>query len=145
MTVAFDLYDSGGGEAPAIDVKYLDKVLSHRSFTKAEMVTISMVDVIIQLKRNGALSVTYKGELIHDNVFMPGWAPVNGQFNISARTGGENAEMDIDDLSITTTILGTAIPTTISANPQSVTVPEGGSNTFSVTVDGTSNWLRAST
>jgi len=140
LTVAFDIYDNGGGEAPAIDIKYADKVVAHAGFSKADLITSKLENVFIQLKKNGALSVSYKDAVVHTNVFIDHWVPSAGFFNISARTGGENAEMDIDDLSINTTVQGTPVAPTITANPQSATIAEGNPVTFTASVDGSAEF-----
>jgi hypothetical protein len=146
LTVAFDIYDNGLGEAPAIDIRLFGNQIAHHPLAKADMVTSKTEDVSIQLKRNGTLTVTYKGAVIHDNVLLPGWAPVNGLFNFSARTGGENAEISLDDLSITTVQAGAAVKPTFTTQPQSVAAAEGGSASFTVAADGTAplsfQWMK---
>lgn len=144
VIVAFDIYDNGGGEAPAIEVKYGGASVAIAKFAKADMVTSQFEDVEIVLTRSGTLSVSYKGQKVHDNVMLPGFAPSAGQFAIGARTGGENGNQWIDDLNITTTRASSSAPS-ITAQPQSQTVAEGAPVSFSIGFDGsapmTFQWL----
>ncbi len=144
VIVAFDIYDNGGGEAPAIDVKYNGAVVASAKFVKADMVTSQFEDVEIVLNRNGTLSVKHKGQAVHTDVVLPAFAPQAGQFGIGARTGGENANQWIDDLSVTTTRANNAAPS-ITTQPQSQTVAEGSPVSFTVGYDGsaplTLQWL----
>lgn len=146
VIVSFDIYDNGGGEAPAVDVKYGGATLGTTKYVKADMVNGTFENVIIQVKRNGTISVTYKGQKIYDNLVLPDYAPTYGYFGIGARTGGENAEQRIDDLSITTTVEGTTVGPSITTHPQSQTVNEGEPATFAIDFDGTApltfQWLK---
>ena len=81
-----------------------------------------------ELTRAGKVSVTYKGQMIHDNVLVPGWAPTFGLFNFSARSGGEYCEQEVANLSITTVLQGAAVAPTIVTPPASATVNEHGTN-----------------
>jgi len=136
VIVAFDTYDNGGSEAPAIDIKYGGAVVAHTLFPKADMVTSQMEDVLIEVTRSGVLNLTWKGQPIYRNLVLPDFAPAAGLFGFGARTGGENANHWLDDLSITTTKVGAPAAPTIKAQPQSVTVAERGSARFSVDFDG---------
>ncbi len=146
IIVAFDIYDNGGAEAPAIEAKYGGNVLATAKFTKAEMVSSQFEDVSIQLTRSGALNVTYKGAPVFRNLILPDFAPVAGQFGLGARTGGENAHQRIDDLSVTTTRAAAAAAPTVKTPPQNVSIAERGSASFSVDFDGsaplTFRWLK---
>lgn len=135
VIVSFDIYDNGGGEAPAVDVKYGGATLGTTKFAKADMVTGAFEDVSIEVKRNGTITVSYKGQVLYDNLVLPNFAPMAGQFGIGARTGGENANQWIDDLTITTTVAVAGTPT-ITAHPQSQTVDERSPVTFVVGYDG---------
>jgi len=136
VIVAFDIYDNGGAEAPAIDVKYGGNVIAHTLFTKADMLTSKFEDVSIQVTRSGTLNLSWKGQPVYRNVILPDFAPSAGLFALGARTGGENANQWIDDLSITTTKAGAVASPTITTQPQSATVAERGSVSFSVDFDG---------
>ena len=145
IIVSFDVYDNAGGEAPAVDVKYGGTTLASTKFAKADMVTTTFVDVEIVLTRSGMLNVSYKGQALYTNLRLPDFAPVAGQFAIGARTGGENANQWVDDLSITTKLAGTAVGPTVTAQPQSVTANVTEPVTFSIGFDGSAplsfQWL----
>jgi len=149
ISVCFDIYDNGGGEAPAVEVKFGGTVLAHTGFTKAEMVTSQFEDVSIELTRAGMLNVSYKGQVICANLLLPDYTPMQGQFAIGARTGGENGNQWIDDLNVTTVVVGAHTAPSITANPQDQTVPEGEDASFSVGFDGsaplTFKWLKNNT
>ena len=143
LTVSFDIYDNGvanehgAPSTPAIDIIYGGTVIASHAYTKADLVDNQLDDVKVELKRNGTVSVTYKGALIHNNVLVPGWAPTFGLFNFSARSGGEYCEQEIAALSITTVLQGTATAPTIVTPPASATVNEHGTTNFTVVVNGT--------
>jgi hypothetical protein len=145
IIVCFDTYDNGAGEAPAVDVKFGGTTIATTKFAKADMVTGVFEDVQIQVTRSGTINVTYKGQRIYQNLILPNFAPLSGRFAIGARTGGENAQQWIDDLSITTTP-ATATRPSVTAQPQSQTVGEGTPVTFAIGFDGsapmTYQWLR---
>lgn len=145
IIVTFDIYDNGGGEAPAVDVKYGGATIAHTTFAKADMVTSQFENVFIQLTRSGTLNVGYKGAVLYTNLILPNFEPTYGQFAIGARTGGENANQWVDDLSVTTVVAGNAVKPTITRDPQSQTIDEGLSANFTVGFDGTApltfQWL----
>jgi hypothetical protein len=151
LTVSFDIYDNGvanehgAPSTPALDIIYGGNVIATHAYAKADMVTSQLEDVSIRLTKAGKVSVVYKGQIVHTNVFIPGWAPTAGLFNLSARSGGEFCEQEVANLSISTVLEGTAVAPTILTNPASATVNEGGSTNFTVVVDGTApfsfQWL----
>jgi hypothetical protein len=81
--------------------------------------------------------VSYAGQTIYSNLYLPGWGPTNGYFIMTARTGGLTEETHLASVSIDTTLYSTPVAPTVTSQPQSVTVNEGNSASFSVTVDGT--------
>lgn len=137
VIIAFDIYDNGSSEAPAIDVKYGGATIAHTLFAKADLVTSQFENVAIQVTRSGTLNLTWRGQPVYQNLVLPGYAPTVGQFAIGARTGGENANQRIDNLQITTQLVGPDIAPTITAQPQNATVAEHGNATFTVGFDGT--------
>lgn len=144
IIVSFDIYDNGGGEAPAIEVAFNGATLASEKFAKAGLMTGAFEDVEISLSRSGILNVSYKGQKVHDNLMIADFAATPGLFALGARTGGENANHWIDDLSVTTT-RATAVAPSITTQPQSQTIAEGASVVFSVGIDGsaplTVQWL----
>ncbi|MBM3878407.1 MAG: hypothetical protein FJ387_01615 [Verrucomicrobia bacterium] len=147
ITVCFDTYDNGGGEAPAIDVKVNGVIVASKKVGFPDLLSDTFTPLNIELKPNGTLTVDIKGKVIHDNVVLAGYTPItDGQFAIGARTGGLNERNFIDDLSITTTAAPAPTAPTILVQPASQTVAEHGSVTFAVIPDGTPpftfQWLK---
>jgi len=144
FAISFHTYTSNGG--PAVDAYLFGQRIGHVPFAKADMVNSQLHDVVIQLNANSTLDVNYRGQVVFTNLYLPGWGPTNGFFIMSARTGGENEETDIAGMSITTTLAANPVAPTVTAAPQSVSVAEGGSATFSVAFDGTGpfdiQWLK---
>lgn len=148
LTVAFDIYDNGGGEAPSIDVKVGGNVIAQKKMTKGDgsatdIMTTGFAPVKIELK-NGLLNVDYKGQPIFASL-PAGVPPQSGAYFVfGARTGGENANQWIDDLSITTSAPTQPTVTTFKANAKGFVVnvvdaPGAAvdSSTVTATVDGT--------
>lgn len=102
LTIAFDIYDNGGGEAPAIEAKAGGVVRGSVKFAKADILTGSeFVDVRIEY-RDGLLDVDFKGTPVFNDLALGLPAISGGRFGFGARTGGENNNHWIDDLSIQT-------------------------------------------
>ena len=136
VIVAFDIYDNGGGEAPAIDIKYGGVVVANTMFEKADMVTGQPEAVKIEVTRSGTLNMEYKGEVLYQNVVLPGYAPMSGQFGVGGRTGGENANQWLHSLSVETVLVGATAPGSITADPEDKTVDELADAVFMVEFDG---------
>lgn len=101
IIVAFDTYDNGGAEAPAVDIKYAGQEVVTRKVSKATLVNNRYVDVIIRLNAGGTLDVIHAGTNYHSKVSLPGFAPISGgRILFGARTGGEREIHLIDDLAI---------------------------------------------
>lgn len=147
IDVCFDTYDNvdgdpttPGGEAPAIDVKVDGVTVASTQVSVFFLLSDVFTNVVIQLNPNGTLNVTYKGQVIYTNLYLPGYSYVTaGRFAIGARTGGANENNWVDDLVINTTVAGPPVPPTISPQnqPQSQTVNEHSPVTFAVLPDGT--------
>ena len=146
VIVAFDIYDNGALEAPAIEIKYGGASLAITKFAKADMVTSQFEDVFIQVTRSGVFNMAYKGQVLYTNLVLPNFIPTVGQFGIGARTGGENANQRVDDLNITTAVAGAVVAPSITSQPQSLQIAERDTATFSVGFDGsaplTFRWLK---
>jgi hypothetical protein len=106
LIVAFDIYDNGGGEAPAIDLKVGGVVVQSKKLAKdttdAGILTGNDFCRCPIEYRDGLLDVDFKGQSIYnDRPSDP--APISaGRFGFGARTGGENNNHWIDDLRIET-------------------------------------------
>jgi hypothetical protein len=145
VVVCIDTYDNvdgdpvtPGGEAPAIDVKVNGTTVATKMVDVFFPLSDTFVPLNIELKDNGTLSVDYKGTVVYTNLVLVGYAPIaGGRFAIGARTGEANENNWIDDLSITTTLAGAPTGPSIVEQPQSQTINEYGSVTFSVIPGGT--------
>lgn len=104
LAVSFDIYDNGGGEAPAIDVIYNGQTVASQKLPIASIMTgDEYAHAIIHLENDGTIDVVYDGVFIHDNVAVPGFASVSGgRFALAGRTGGSSADQWIDNLEIAT-------------------------------------------
>src|SRR5262249_44165368 len=104
LTVAFDTFDNGGGEAPAIDIKWQGNVIAH-SATPFNFSAAYAAFVTVQVTlTNGQVTVAWNGANVHANVGLVGFGSFSGaKFGFAARTGGANERHYIDDVSITTT------------------------------------------
>lgn len=136
LTIAFDIYDNGNLEAPAIDIKVNGEVIAHKPYDIFGIVSDTFAPVSIRLKRNGTLTMTYKGQPVVTDLWLPGYAPTAGdRFAWGARTGDLNANQWIDDLNIST-VLATPVGPSITTHPTAQAANERGSVTFSVVADG---------
>ncbi len=134
LTVAFDVWDGGGGEAPAVDVKYGGTVLASHKLSISELSLARFADVVIRLQSNGQVDVAYDGILLHQGVQLPGFTAIaGGRFGFAARTGGANEAHFVDDISITTTIF--AGPVGFLRQPSNTVALVGQAGTFSVEVN----------
>ena len=131
LTVAFDVFNNatGGGvpEAPAIDVKWNNTIISHRQVGAASATTganpigtlntirtqtgangISLyVPVRIRVETDGRFSLAFNNTVVFTNlpIFRPITDPTLGpaaRFGFAARTGGSHDDHWVDNLSITT-------------------------------------------
>src|SRR5581483_1916124 len=144
FSVSFHTYTSNDG--PAVDVYLFGKQIGHVKVPVGNMVNSQLQDVIIQLKANSTLDVTYAGQVLYTNLYLPGWGPTNGYHIVSARTGGANEETDLANFSLVTTPFTTTVAPTITSAPKPATVNEGASTNFTVGFDGTGpftiQWLK---
>jgi hypothetical protein len=102
LIIAFDNYDNGAAEAPAIDVKWAGAVIPNGHVSIAKINTFSnYVDVVIRLDADGTLDVIFDGVTIYNNLATPYVPITGGRFGLGGRTGGEFEAHWVDDLSIT--------------------------------------------
>jgi hypothetical protein len=104
LVVSFDTYDNGGGEAPAMDVRFAGQAVASTKVPVAKILTAgTYVDVAIRVEPDGTFDLVYNGEVVYFNLPLPGFAPIAGsRFGFGGRTGGLNANHWIDDLMIAT-------------------------------------------
>jgi hypothetical protein len=109
LRLGFDIYDNGGGEAPAIELRQSSRILASRKFTVEQIETgEEFADVLVRLERDGTVDVAFKGEVLFHNIVYPNWTSLaNGRFIFAARTGGLNENQFIDDVAISTTLQAT--------------------------------------
>jgi hypothetical protein len=124
LVIAFDTFNNGEGEAPAIDVRYGGNLIGRVPYTAASLQSDTFTDVSITLKPNGTLDMTYKGQTVFSNLFIPGYEYAERKFAFGARTGGAWSNHWIDDLAITTTVAGAPAAPSLTLAPQSQTVNE---------------------
>ena len=108
LAVNFDTWDNGGGEGPAVEVKWRGQVIDRRPFQVSQSpagVTSARTaarEVLINLASDGLLTVSYGGVRVFDNVQTPYSPLVIGtpKWVIGARNGGANDNHWIRDLQI---------------------------------------------
>jgi hypothetical protein len=132
LAINFDTFDNGGGEAPAIEIKWLGQTIAWKSFQASQSpagatdpVTASR-EVIIQLKAGGKMDVSYGGIPIFSDVQTPYDPAIIGapKWVMGARAGDCNDNHWFDDLCITTTPApGHQIPGLYNSGVDSQAVP----------------------
>ncbi len=136
LSVGFDVYDNGGGEAPAIDVFWLGNKVGGVKVSSAFLNTQgSFLDTRIRLTSTGKVSVTFGGTFIIYDLQVPNWTAFSGaRYGFAARTGGLNQLQAIDDVSITSVAFTGPIGFVVQpVAPPALVV--GGSASFSVTTN----------
>ncbi len=110
LAVNFDTWDNTFGEAPAIEVKWLGQIIASVPFQASQSPAgitdpaAAARDVIIELKANGRIDVSYGGTLVLNNVPTP-YDPAairTPKWVLGTRIGGANDNYWFDDLCITT-------------------------------------------
>ncbi|MBI1840907.1 MAG: cadherin-like domain-containing protein [Verrucomicrobia bacterium] len=102
LSVAFDTFDNGGGEAPAIDVFWKRTLVIHRPVPIDFLVRgDSFFDVGIRVTPDGLLDLICGCESVFARLPIPGFTPLRGaRFGLGSRTGGLWETHGIDDLAI---------------------------------------------
>ncbi|MFO1501442.1 MAG: hypothetical protein U1G07_24145 [Verrucomicrobiota bacterium] len=122
ITVAFDSYDNGGGEAPAIDVKVGGTtLLSAKISPRSRLAANAFLPVRINLDSDSTIDVSYGDILVCTNLYT-GFQATAGRFGFGARTGGSSDNHFVDDLSITTS----TAPSTVPQHPLILSVAPAG-------------------
>jgi hypothetical protein len=108
LAVNFDTWDNGGGEGPAVEVKWRGQVIARQPFQASQSpagITTARAaarEVLINLTSDGILTVSYGGVRVLDGVQTPYTPRVIGtpKWVIGARNGGANDNHWIRDLKI---------------------------------------------
>ena len=99
IRVCIDTWNNGGGEAPAIDLKFGDETLASKKVPKADLLTgLDFADMTVRLQNDGTVDVMFKDEIVFWNVATPSTSYKKSRLGFGARTGGANAVHGIDDL-----------------------------------------------
>ena len=126
LRVCFDTFDNGGGEAPAIDVKWGTNVIGH--FNARFLPLSGPANVKIRLNTDGTLDMTYRCVSIFTRLPIPGFKPqFNSRFGFGSRTGAAVEKVAINDLSLQL-FVDTTPPhlTSIAKSPSGVIVQGNG-------------------
>jgi len=102
LTVSFDTYDNGGGEAPAVDIRWNGATVAHRLVPLSLLVTgTNFVDVFIRLNTNATLDVVYGCQSVYAHQPVPGLTGLMGaRFGLGGRAGGLIETHTIDDFTL---------------------------------------------
>lgn len=109
LAVNFDTWDNGGFEGPAIEVKWLGQIIATAPFQPSQSPTgapdfdTAGRQVIIDLRTDGTLDVSYGGIKVLNNVQTPYDPAMIGEpvWVLGARVGGANDNHWFDSLCIT--------------------------------------------
>ena len=136
--VEFDTYDNGAPDNVGIDVKVAGEEIATTVMDVSDLVDSQFHGVVIQLSRNGTLTLTWDARVIYNNLFLANWSPVDAVFAFGHSTGYFNEECDIKDLGISTTRAKSSAtaPTITAQPPASVSLIENSPLTLSVGFDG---------
>jgi len=126
ITISFDTFDNGGGEAPAIDAKSGGVTVASTKAIGGVSVsdvfrTGDFVDVLVRINSDGSLDLTVNGTIVYDKLPV-GFLASPGRFGFGARTGGFTDNHWVDNLSIMTT--PPIHPYVTSAAPRAVGRPD---------------------
>jgi hypothetical protein len=110
LSVTFDTWDNGGGEAPAVEIKWLGDIIASVPFQASQSPAgisdpnLASRDVMIELTATGVMNVSYGGSVLLANVNVPYDAAVIGtpKWVLGGRIGGANDNFWFDDFCITT-------------------------------------------
>ena len=110
LAINFDTWDNGGGEAPAIEVKWLGRIIASAPFQASQSPNFitdpaaAAREVVINLDPDGTIDVSYGGVTVINDVQTP-YLPARigvPKWVFGARVGDANDNHWIDDLCIST-------------------------------------------
>jgi hypothetical protein len=133
LTVSFDTFDNGLGEAPAIDVKWNSNVVSHTTVPLSFITDFNNFRTAsIRLNGDGTVDLIYNCMSVLTRFPIPGYTPqLGGRFLLGARTSGEFAAHSVEDFAVQLDIDPTnGVPrlTAISNQPPTTVVIVGSGN-----------------
>ncbi|MDB6132935.1 MAG: Legume-like lectin family protein [Verrucomicrobiales bacterium] len=137
LIVSFDTYDNDDGnpdnelgEAPAIEAVWNGDSLGNIRVPRALLESgTDYRNVIVRVNSGGTLDVIFGETVLFWHKPLPGYAPITGgQFGWGARTGGLNAEQNVDNIQLSTFA-------SVPANQPSISFSDSGGNVV-VTFDG---------
>ncbi len=136
LSVVFDIYDNGAGEAPTIDIKWNGATLASTHFTLPQITTTNAFEpVVINLHPSGLLDLAYKGQVVYTNLPVTGFTSLSAaRFSLGGRTGGANENQWVDNLQISTAL---APEIGIVSQPRGKTVSAGSTTTLKVGLNST--------
>jgi uncharacterized repeat protein (TIGR01451 family) len=112
LTISFDSFNNGGGEAPAFDMKWGGAILASVFTPISQGPTgTRMIDVQVTMDADGTVDLSYDGTNVFSNVQTP-FTPMLGRFGVGARTGSLNDNHWLDDLVITANTAGGTVSIT---------------------------------
>ena len=132
LSIGFDVYDNGGGEAPALDVFWLGNKVGGVKVPSAFLNTQgAFVTTRIRLTSQGLIDVQFGNAIVIYHLQVPNWTAFsNAKYGFAARTGGLNQRQAIDDVSITA--VPYSGPIGFITQPVAQKVVVGGTVTYSV-------------
>ena len=102
ISVGFDTYNNGGGEAPAIDVRYKGDTIGTRKVDISVLETgDAFVTIGVRVSAAGLLDLYYGKVAIFRGMQLPKYTPfAAGRFGFGAQTGGLNDNHWVDNVRI---------------------------------------------
>lgn len=119
LIISFDTYDNddanpdnAAGEAPAIEAIWDGSSLGNIRVPRTLLESgLAYNNVIVRVNPGGTLDVIFGETVVFWHKPLPGYAPIaGGSFGWGGRTGGANAEQNVDNINLTT-FASTAGPT----------------------------------
>jgi hypothetical protein len=103
LSICFDVYNNGDGEAPAIDLKYAGTIVASAkgATTLALFRQNAFVDVSVTVNTDSTLSLAVDHTVVFTN-FYGAFTATPGRFGFGARTGGSADNHWVDDIRIVT-------------------------------------------
>jgi hypothetical protein len=150
LSIVFDTYDNGGGEAPAIEVRWKGQIVSSTKGSWSTLIDTGagFRTVLVRVNPAGVLDCSYGDLVIANGLQLPNYSFITGgKYAFYANTGGENENHWVDNINLQPT--KSSAPLGIAVQPADISVIEGHTATFSVQltdpVGATYQWFKGST